>query len=112
MRGTFGIREFTYKNNELSCKGDLLDKDENPINDVHRPIYLLPIPVVGRVQSRVAQAIEEAQEAAEGRPLDEVELEGIRAPLMAEDKLYVALMKFLEVLNDELQTRGEVEHEG
>lgn len=112
MRGKFGVREFTYKGNQLHCKGDLLDQGENPINDVHRPIYLFPIPVVARVQSKVDEAIEYAQAATEGRPLDEVELEGIRAPIMAEDRLYVALMKFLEVLNDELQARGEVEHEG
>ena len=112
MRGAFGVREFAYRNNELHCKGDLLDENDNPINDVLRPIYLLPIPIVDRVHSRVTEAIEEAQGAAEGRPLDEVELEGIRAPIMAEDRLYVALMKFLEALNDELQTRGEVEHEG
>ncbi len=88
MRGQFGIRELTFKNGEIYCKGDLIgEKTQNPINDVARPIYLLPIPVVNRVSFKVNEAVEAARSEAEGRPLDEVELEHIRAPIVAEDKL-------------------------
>ncbi len=113
MRGQFGIRELTFKGGQIYCKGDLLDeKTNNPINDVARPIYLLPIPVVDRVKFKVEQAIEAAKSEAEGRPLDEVEVEHVRAPIVAEDKLYVALMKFMEALNEELETGSKMVSEG
>lgn len=106
MQGTFGIREFSYVDGMLHVKGDLLDKNDNPINDVRRPIYLTPIQILGRVEAQVQIAVEAAIEEAEGRRLDDIEIEAIRSPIVAQDNLYVALKRFLAALDDEIQATG------
>lgn len=106
MQGTFGIREFSYSGGMLHVKGDLLDKDNNPINDVRRPIYLTPIQILGRVQTQIEEATEAAVEAAEGRRLEDIELEAIKSPIIAQDPLYMALKRFLAAIDDEIQAVG------
>jgi len=106
MKGIFGIREFSYVDGMLHVKGDLLDKDGNPINDVRRPIYLTPIQILGRVEAQIEVAVTKATEEAEGRRLDELEVEAVKSPIIAQDRLYVALRAFLSALDDEIQATG------
>ncbi len=106
MRGIFGIREFSFSDGMIHVKGDMLDQNNNPINDVLRPIYLTPIRILGRVKEKIDEAVGKAIEEAEGRRLDEVEIEAIASPIIAQDPLHVALKRFLEALDDEIQAFG------
>ncbi len=106
MRGIFGIREFSFSDGMIHIKGDMLDQDRNPINDARRPIYLTPIRILGRVEGKIEEAVGKAIEEAEGRRLDEVEIEAIASPIIAQDRLHVALKQFLGALDEEIQAIG------
>jgi len=106
MRGIFGIREFSFSGGMIHIKGDMLDKDNNPINDARRPIYLTPIRILGRVDEKIEVAVKKAKDEAEGRRLDELEIEAIASPIIAQDRLHVALKNFLGALDDEIQAIG------
>lgn len=106
MQGIFGIREFSFSDGVIRVKGDMLDSDGNPINDVRRPIYLTPIPILGRVKAQVDEAVEKAIEESEGRRLEDIEIEAITSPIIAKDQLHVAFRRFLDALDAEIQAVG------
>jgi hypothetical protein len=106
MANKFGLRELTVRGNQIFIKGDLITDTQDLVNDGMHPIYLAPIPVLDRVHSKVQAAVEQFRAENEGRRIEEIEIEAIRSPIIAEDPLYVALMKFMEAVDDEIEKMG------